>query len=423
MFNIIKDGQGMTDHEFDLDKIISTRSIETHFQPIISIKKKRIIGLEALTRATNPESGLRISPLDLFKAAEQTGKTVEIDRLCRDTAFAGFAPIHRQHPEILLFINFDTSMVDKGIVGSGNFLRMARKCGINTSNIVIELVESRVRDVESLLKFISMYRSLGFLIALDDFGAGHSNLERISRIKPEIIKIDRSLVQNVDQEFYKQEILRAIIKLSNQLGVMVLSEGVETYQEVMKTLEFDTDLLQGFFFSRPRPFNRLEMAGIADNIGKTASDHFSSVMKRIKKQEESFADYQTLADSILSRLKKNQGKGRLEETLHRLIQDHSRIECAFILDRSGRQKSATLLNSRALSKTKLNSLFRPADRGDDHSLKDYYVYLRAGLEQFITETYISLATGNLCRTIALSCTLDEEEEAILCLDMKENHLN
>lgn len=407
--------------EFDLETIIRKKSLHTHFQPIVSIKKKKIIGFEALSRGIDPESGQEIPPFFLFSVAQKCDKIVELDRACREKALEAFGNLHHKNPDLLLFLNFDTSMVDMGIVGSGNLLRMVREKDINPGNIVIEMVESRVRNFSELCRFIDNHRKYGFLIALDDFGAGHSNLERISVIKPEIIKIDRSLIQNVHTEFFKQEILKAIIKLTDQLGVMVLSEGVETYEEVMKTLELDTDLLQGYYFSTPQPLKELSLTEVNAKIQQTASDFFKNVITRIKISKEHFNNCQALGFSILSELKDLKDENiKLERELKNMISSYSIIECAYLLDESGRQISSTIMNNGHIHNLKNSQLFRPAELGDDHSLKDYYVYIQAGLGRFITDPYISLATGSLCRTISVSFTTRGNNKRILCLDMKEN---
>ncbi|WP_045215697.1 EAL domain-containing protein [Desulfonatronovibrio magnus] len=404
---------------FDLDKLIKQQSIQTCFQPIVSVRKKKIIGIEALSRGINPDSGELISPFVLFSAAEKFDKLVEVDRACRERAFANFSNLHKKYPDLLLFVNFDTSMVDKGIVGSGNFMQMIKKYSLNPSNIVIELVESRVKDFTELCKFIKTYRDNGFSLALDDFGAGHSNLERISIIKPEIIKIDRSLIKDVHTEFYKQEILKAIIKLTDQLGVMVLSEGVETYHEVMKTLELDTDLLQGYFFSKPQPNSALSFDETQEKIDVAADDFFKCVIKRIKKRKERFSNFQMVIFSILSSLREH-GIDSMEDELQKMIADFSIVECAYVLNESGRQASRTILNNGHLHGQKSSFLFKPAESGDDHSLKDYFVYIQAGLDKFITDPYISLATGSLCRTISMTYADKDKRKLILCLDMKED---
>ena len=403
---------------FDLDRIIKSESIITCFQPIVSIKKKRVIGLEALSRGLDPDTGEVVSPLELFSAAQQAGKIVEMDRLCREKAFENFAGIHEQHDELLLFINFDTSMIDLGISGSGNFLQTVRRNRINPSSIVIELVESSVRDFGALMKFIHSYRRHGILFALDDFGAGHSNLERVSMIQPEIIKVDRSLIRDVHTEFYKQEVLKAIFKMGHQLGAMVLSEGVETYEEIIRTMEFDTDLVQGYYLSKPEYLSDLPYESIYQKVHRVSSDFFKCTVRKVKSRKEKMDDLDSLGCSIMS----NIGNGfdeNVEEELKKAIARHPEIECAYLIHETGLQASSSILNNGHCQGIKGGLLFRPADKGDDHSLKEYFVYLQAGLDKFVTYPYISLATGNLCRTIAMKYKTKENQDMVLCLDIKE----
>ncbi|MFP4083913.1 MAG: EAL domain-containing protein [Desulfonatronovibrio sp.] len=405
----------------DLDNIIAENGIVTHFQPIISVKRKSIVGFEALSRGVHPENNSLIPPLALFQAAEKFNKTVEIDRLCREMALHRFSLLRKTDSDLLLFINFDTSMVDKGIVGSGNFMQSAQRHGLPPANIVIELVESRVTDLSELIRFVDMYRRQGFLIALDDFGAGHSNLERISSIKPDIIKIDRSLVSNVQNEFYKQEILKSIIKLTGQLGTMVLSEGVERHQEVVKTMDLGTDLLQGYFFSRPCEIKDLCFNAVEQKIKSTASHYFQSKLLKIRTENRLISSYQNLSAAIMNELEKDRGRIQ-EQGVRDMIAGYSLVECAYMLDPSGRQITSTIMNNGYLSGLKSSFLFKPAEKGDDHSLKDYFVYIQAGLDRFITEPYISLATGNLCRTISMTCPDHQGQKCIFCLDLKEDGL-
>lgn len=403
---------------FDLDRLIEKKGVLTFFQPIVSIKKKRVIGLEALSRGLDPDTGEVVSPLRLFAAAQQAGKVVELDRLCREKALENFADIPGQHDGLLLFINFNTSMIDLGISGSGNFMQAVRRNRINPSSIVIELVESRVRDFEALMKFIHSYRRHGFLFALDDFGAGYSNLERVSIIRPEIIKVDRSLIRDVHTEFYKQEVLKSIIKMGHQLGAMVLSEGVETYQEIIMTMEFDTDFVQGYYLSKPEYFGELPYESIYQRIYQVSSDFFECTVRKIKSRKEKMDTLNALSYSIMSSIR-NRFDENVEDSLKKAISRHPEIECAYLIQETGLQASSTILNNGHCQEIKGGLFFRAAEKGDDHSLKEYFVHLQANLDKFITYPYISLATGNLCRTIAMKYKTKESQNMVLCLDIKE----
>ena len=242
----------MIDAEFDIHAVLRARSMRSHYQPIISIRGKKVIGLEALIRATNPESGNAISPAYLFDAANRHKQSVELDRLCRESAVAGFATVAGLDPDLILFVNVDVSTLGRSTAESTALIKLTEEHGIPPERVVIEILESKINDASALERFIAAHRKRGFLIALDDMGAGHSNLERIPTIKPDIIKLDRSLIQNIDREYHKQELFDFFIKMAHRIGVFVVVEGIETEAEALSCLERGADLVQGFYFARPQ---------------------------------------------------------------------------------------------------------------------------------------------------------------------------
>ena len=114
-------------------------------------------------------------------------------------------------------------MLDQGVLGSGLLLKAVREAGLSPGQIVIEINESRVLDMEALKDFVETHRALGFLFALDDLGSGFSNLARIGPLKPEILKLDRSLVAGIESDFHKQEVFRALVGLGRRVGSLVLA--------------------------------------------------------------------------------------------------------------------------------------------------------------------------------------------------------
>ena len=112
-------------------------------------------------------------------------------------------------------------------------MKTAAENNISPQNIVIELNESQVKDSYNLMMFVDFYRSKGFLIALDNVSAGLDTLNRIMLINPDIIKIDRAIVSQIDSSKYNQEVFRSIINTAKQIGAMTVAEGVETVDEVI----------------------------------------------------------------------------------------------------------------------------------------------------------------------------------------------
>jgi EAL domain-containing protein (putative c-di-GMP-specific phosphodiesterase class I) len=126
--------------------------------------------------------------------------------------------------------------------------------GLKPRDIVFEVIESEhVSDRFHLRGILTFYRQAGFLVALDDVGAGFSGLTLLSELKPDIIKIDMALVRDIDQDRYKQSIVRHLIGIARETGTTVLAEGIETEAEKAWLIQADVELLQGYLIGKPSP--------------------------------------------------------------------------------------------------------------------------------------------------------------------------
>lgn len=257
--------------------ILQKESVTTLYHPIVSVKKKKIFGFEALSRGID-ENGAIIPPDVLFSMASRTGTSLELDRLCRQRALESFIPLYRMNHEYLLSINVDSSIL--GISkGSNHLFNAVNKTGIDPSFIIIEILESDIQDIDALKDFVERYRNHNFLIAIDDIGSGFSNLERVILMKPDVIKIDRSLVDGIADNFYKQEVVKSIIAMAHGIGSVIVAEGVENENDAISCLEFGADYLQGFYFSRPDKVENLfsesmdlKISSAAEMFRKKCSD-------------------------------------------------------------------------------------------------------------------------------------------------------
>jgi EAL domain-containing protein (putative c-di-GMP-specific phosphodiesterase class I) len=399
----------------DITQIISQQAIQTFFQPIISIRQKCIVGLESLSRGIDGATGDVISPEILFDMAEARGVTVELDRLCREKALAAFQSLS-PNQELFLSLNFKTSIIDQEVAGSGHLLKQVLHYHLNPENIIIEIVESAVKNLAALADFVQQYKDHGFLIALDDFGAGYSNLDRVAVIKPDIIKIDRSLLHRFDQEYYKQEMVKSLIVLSHKLGALALAEGIERTEEALLALEFGADMLQGHYFSKPVPGPEINLDHCQGLIHDTAAKYQKTILAQADEQKFRNEQLSALIDYFVTDLS-NIAPENFDERLLELIGNHASLECVYILDETGIQVSNTILNYASLPKQK-RRIFAPAHKGADQSLKEYYLPIRVGLSRYITEPYVSAASGNACVTISALFTGVGELKYVLCLDVR-----
>jgi EAL domain-containing protein (putative c-di-GMP-specific phosphodiesterase class I) len=414
----------MPSQPFDLNEIISAELVEAHFQPIVSVRKKCIVGYEGLIRGIYPGQGENIPPQELFHQASQLKLTLELDRLCRKKVMEQFGGIADKQPDIFLSLNFEASIIDQGVVGSGNLIRQVNAAGLNPATISLEIIESNVKDVDELQKFIKTYRNYGFLIALDDVGAGHSNLNRIPLLKPDVLKVDRYLVQNIQTEFYKQEVFKSLVSLSHKIGALTLAEGVETEAEALAVIDLGVDMIQGYYFSKPHPPSRIDERVVNERISSVTGKFREDVLRKMNIKQSNLKKYDVMTREVQIELSKIDS-GAFDQKLAEMVHFFPLVECLYVLDDKGFQVTDTVFGK--MEENLRNPLmFRPAPKGEDHTMKDYfYMMLDGGLRKttFITEPYLSLATGNICITFArLFRNIKKDGIYILCADINTEFL-
>ncbi len=395
-----------------IQEIVERGWVSTVFQSLVSIKRKSLLGVEALSRCTAP--GEDIPPHELFRMAHAEGCLLELDRLCRKKALEAFAPIHAKNKGLILSLNLDGYSLDGSVVGTGYLLHLTKSLGISPNNVLIEIVEARGRHTAALAEFVSTYRKNGFLIALDDVGVGHSNLDRIPLLKPDVLKLDRTLVAGVDGHMTRLEVVKSFVQMASRLGSLALAEGVERQEDILRLLEVGVDVFQGYYFGRPARAMP-DQETIAERIEYLAQKYKANATERFSAQKALYARHDALVFSLCERLGALGATG-IDQTLTGFIDEFENIECLYVLNAKGVQLSDTVCNPAKLRKRK-RFIYEPARVGADHSLKEYYLPLRAGLPKFTTQPYISLASGNRCITISAAYKDRDNRSCILCADI------
>lgn len=412
-------------------QIVETGSIVTFFQPILSARQRAIVGAEALSRGiigmealtrgnvsqvSRAGKGQLMPPSKLFRMAADEGVTVELERLCRKTAIDSFARVER-HEDLILFLNFGPSALEQDQTTLDDLVDQIRQAGLSPRNVGVEILESAFEDANKLRDKLEDFRACGFLLVLDDIGTGHSNLDRIPLIKPDILKLDRSLVVGIESDYHHQETFKSLVQLTRRIGSIVVAEGIETQGQAMVALELGADLLQGYFLGHPQHPEDLANTQIAERIDALARRYKAYMISRINERKLQHRRFNIIINQILCELTKILASD-FDDVLQTTIPQYDNVECIYIMDESGTQVSSTVLNHRIPRRDK-GVMFRPAPRGADHSLKEYYyVLLDVEMQKYTTDPYVSLATGNLCRTIS-TCFRDSQNSKmyILCIDV------
>ena len=213
------------------------------FQPIVDVSQREIIYYEALVRGPNGESA--------FSILEQVTKDLmyRFDQACRIKAIELASKLGMQER---LSINFLPNAVYEPRACIQATLETAHRVGWPTEQLNFEITETeRVKDRGHMRRIIESYREMGFTTSLDDFGNGYANLDLLTDLRPDTLKIDRDLVMGCDSSNRRQAILRSLVALAKTLGTQLIAEGVETREESRCLLALGIPMQQGYYFSYP----------------------------------------------------------------------------------------------------------------------------------------------------------------------------
>ena len=232
----------------EFHRFVKEELVTYYFQPIISAKTGKIEAYEALMRANLP---ILKRPDVVMKIAREEGALREIERMTMFRATEAFADLRekkRIKGDALLFINSIASqhMAAKDEIEFNNRYAELQK------QIVIEITEEESIDYHAL----EIKRNApGFegAFALDDYGSGYSNEKSLLDLAPKYIKVDLSIIRDIDTDPDKQQIVENIVAYAHKRDMKIVAEGLETPEEIQKVLELEVDLLQGFYLARPEP--------------------------------------------------------------------------------------------------------------------------------------------------------------------------
>ncbi|MEW6120425.1 MAG: GGDEF domain-containing protein [Pseudomonadota bacterium] len=232
-----------------LDAILANGRLYTLLQPVLDLKTGQITGYEALTRG--PSNSPLHAPLALFRAAEYSGRTVELDRACMRSALATFARLRLPGR---LFVN-----LTPGSLLDARFAPVAMQAAIaearlSAGQVTIEITEdAETIDYPALRTAVAGLRAAGIEAAMDDFGQGFSSLRLWSELKPGLVKIDKHFISDIHQDPHKLEFVRSICQLAESAQAGIIAEGVETVSELAVLKDLGIRYAQGYLIGRPSP--------------------------------------------------------------------------------------------------------------------------------------------------------------------------
>ena len=247
-FDFSKSAKNMSEEEereFHLvETILNENLFRYHFQPIVRTSDGSIYSYEALMRSKTEKN---ISPLDIIKYAGMMDRLEDVEK----ATFLNILSIVERNRDIIgdrkVFIN----SIPGVHISEEDLKKVTALLSENHSNVVVELTEEAEMTDDEIKTAKEYFQVLGIEMAIDDYGTGFSNVNNLIRYTPNYVKIDRSLISEIQSKPQKQHFVREIIEYCHDNSIMALAEGVETKEELQMSIMLGADLIQGFYTCRP----------------------------------------------------------------------------------------------------------------------------------------------------------------------------
>ena len=245
--------------ENDLRRALERDELTLDYQPVVSLRSRSIVGVEALVRWDHPERG-RVAPLEFIPIAEENGLIEPIGRWVLDHACRQGAAWYERRPDappIGVAVNLSAAQFEsRSLVETVD--RALHAAGLDPALLSLEVTESvMMGDADELTRTLAALKQIGARLILDDFGTGYSSLAYLTRLPLDVLKVDRSFVDGLGTEPRDTAVTEAIIAMSHALGLDVVGEGAETALQVSELARLGCDLVQGYHFSPPVPAHRI----------------------------------------------------------------------------------------------------------------------------------------------------------------------
>nr|WP_246392060.1 EAL domain-containing protein [Paraburkholderia youngii] len=385
------------------------RALTLHsvFQPVLSVTHQCVVGYEGLLRAFDPV-GLPVSPEVLFSGTRSAAEARELDRIARCLHVANF--MEQGISTGWLFLNTRPQVFETGWPQRAFIDELSAHFGLPQERIVIEVLEQPADDESAVASMLAASQPRDFLIAIDDFGTGFSNFDRVWRFRPDIVKLDRSLVARAGKREGDESMISHLIAMLHQSGTLVLAEGVETDEELMILMQADVDFVQGFWFGQPKSSVRAACTKVPALV--------ESIWSKFADYERAHAGHQRLgfegfAEAVLAAADTYKATGNLEQAAQKVwhLPEARRV---FLTDGQGEQTRPSVTAASVSPPPKrLAPLY--TETRSNWSRRAYFRHaLAAPGRVAMMGPHYSLADGQDCYTAAIA--FERDGTNVLCVD-------
>lgn len=242
----------------EFDRAISAGEFHMYLQPQVAVNGYDILGAEALVRWDHPVRGM-ISPAEFIPVFEKSGYITRLDRYVWEQACKQLR-IWKDQGREDLHISVNISPKDFYLINIyDTFTSLVEHYGISPSNLKLEITETALmEEISKHMDLLGRLRGYGFHVEIDDFGSGYSSLNTLKDIEVDVLKLDMGFLRKTRHEERSVIIMNAVISMSKNLGLTVVTEGVETADQVEYLTKAGCDIFQGYYFAKPMPVRDFE---------------------------------------------------------------------------------------------------------------------------------------------------------------------
>jgi len=386
-------------------------TLSSQFQPIFSLAHRRPVGYEGLIRARDA-AGAVVTPAELFRRAPRGAPRIDLDRRCRSLHVQNFQQAGESRG--WLFLNVDPYVAIEGPRYGSFFAHMLHENGLAPHRVAVELIESQVMSEASLAAAVEYYREMGCVIVIDDFGAGYSNFDRIWRLRPNIVKIDREMTRRIGVEARVRYMFSGIVSVLHQAGALVCVEGIETENEALCALDAGADLVQGRLFASPAQ-QLVDENACSDLFSRLLAQFGEESAEYRVRRRTSLQEYSSALERAAGRL----SRGSLHDftgAMQPLLQLRCTQRC-YLIGGDGTQLGANLEAERSpFGRDRRLEPMRPG-AGTNWQAKPYFrrAAEAPGVVQ-VCRPYLSVTGPRLCVTISLGCIV-QGALVVACVDI------
>lgn len=238
---------------YKLLNLIDEKQILTYFQPILCLKSGKTIGFEILNR---PITTKAFTNVELFyDFIGKSGQLFWIEKFLRKIALKRYFNQVKKNPDFrdqMIFINIMPQVLADPSYRTGETIELLNLYGFAPEQMVLELTEKEaVTDYDQFIKAIEHYKKQGFRLAVDDAGSGYNSLKTLIKLKPDFIKLDKSLIRGIHSEDSQKYLVELLLDYAKNSGTQVIAEGIETHEELTLLKQLSVDFGQGYHLGRP----------------------------------------------------------------------------------------------------------------------------------------------------------------------------